>query len=34
MPRWERSNKGVECETAGVMREWRIVGIIRVVGHR
>jgi hypothetical protein len=34
MARRERRNKGVVCEIAGVIREWRIVGTIKGDGHR
>jgi hypothetical protein len=34
MAKRERRNKGVVCEIAGVMAEWRIVGTIRGDGQR
>lgn len=32
--RRERRTRGVDCEMIGVIKEYRIVGIIRVVGQK
>jgi len=34
IPRWERRRRGVEWLMVGVMRLWRIVGVIKLEGQR